>query len=642
MLNIPEEVKELFQKDSIKKNLRVSFPNGEKPDLTNKDIVLNTFTFQESLSSGTKLELGLCEASYCQFDVVGLGNVKGYKIKVDCEIDCTTLGEEWCEGNAEYSDDVDFPFYSVPYGIFYIDTCAKKSGATKDRRTIKAYTKEAYDDWEVDTSIQRILLSGWYKNDPIMMPVDVIKKVTFPYMCKGNWITADTVLSSTTLQPNYYDEKDKRYTMVLRTIYRKVTITVFDFKSDLSDYNGVHSKLVRYYMQYSKACDDFREKVREAIIQKLHSNGYHMRDYNFLTSDDERYAHMEVKGYVYDKSYFGLNNGSQTIYPSENVYPDAISRQINKYGDVFDGVTFLYTNNDLAGNTQAYYGYRTGGYTEITLTVPIGLRVGVGTVYTPDFITQNDTTFDDAELKYFIDDDYGKYSIAIERKVNGVAKALRYSNGNYDFVNKPTYYAESSNINIRNIIEAEAEMQGLLGKFNRYGGLEYISLNSGIGLYPSEELYPKEDLYPQEPNVVLNPSFYKSAEWEDQYNKPFDRVSVDYTNMDGDTVYAYIPLVDMEDEYYDPNDYQSYSLGENYFIKNQKFTAEEIETILQTVASNIKGIRYMPSQVEMIGLPYLEAGDYVEFLTEDSGFQTLILLNTIEGEMFITQTIESE
>lgn len=641
MLNVPEEIKNLFDTDSVKKEIIVSFPNGELPDILCDQIVEGSFSFQESLCSQSHLELGLCEASYVQFETVGTGNIKGFKIKVDCIIDCSLLGEEWCELNATTRPDVSFPFYTIPYGIFYVDTCAKKSGATKNRRTIKAYTREAYNDWEVDTSIQRVLSSGWYKNDPIILPVDVIKKLSFPYMCQGSWITAGTEMSSTVSQPYYYDANDRRYNMVLRTIYRKVTITVFDFKSDLSDYNGVHSKLVRYSMAYSKACDEFRGRVREAIIEKLHANGYHMKNYDFLTSDSERYAHMEVKGYVYDKSYFGLNNGSQIVYPSESIYPDVIARQINKYGEVFDGATFLYTNNDSAGNTQAYYGYRTGGYTEITLTVPIGLRVGVGAVYTPDFITQNDTTFDDATLKYFIDSNYGQYSISVERKVNGTVKALRSRNDSYDIVDKTTYYSESTNISIRDILEAEAELQGLLGKFNRYGGFEYISLNSGIGLYPREDLYPSENLYPQEPNLVLPSTIYSSAEWEDQYNKPFDRVSVEYTDIDGNTVYTYIPLVDMTSEYYDPNGYQEYILSNNWFIKNQRFTAAEIQAILETVASNISGIKYMPSEVELRGLPYLEAGDYVEFLTEDSGFQTIILQNTIQGEMYLTQNISS-
>ena len=38
MLNIPESVKALFRADSVHKNFRVQFPNGEFPDITNDNI----------------------------------------------------------------------------------------------------------------------------------------------------------------------------------------------------------------------------------------------------------------------------------------------------------------------------------------------------------------------------------------------------------------------------------------------------------------------------------------------------------------------------------------------------------------------------------------------------------------------------
>ena len=41
MLYIPEEVKDVLKKDSVRKNLRISFPNGEHEDITNDNLIFS-------------------------------------------------------------------------------------------------------------------------------------------------------------------------------------------------------------------------------------------------------------------------------------------------------------------------------------------------------------------------------------------------------------------------------------------------------------------------------------------------------------------------------------------------------------------------------------------------------------------------
>ena len=73
--------------DIRKKYLRIHFVNGEYRDLTNTDIVQESFSFTESLCSSDSLKFGLCEAAEVTFETVGIPNITGCKIQIFYEIE---------------------------------------------------------------------------------------------------------------------------------------------------------------------------------------------------------------------------------------------------------------------------------------------------------------------------------------------------------------------------------------------------------------------------------------------------------------------------------------------------------------------------------------------------------------------------
>ena len=91
MLNIPETVKTLFKADGIRKNFRVQFPDGELPDITNENIVQESVKFTESLCSQDVLKFGLTEASVIEFETGGVANMYGMTIECGIEIDLSSL-----------------------------------------------------------------------------------------------------------------------------------------------------------------------------------------------------------------------------------------------------------------------------------------------------------------------------------------------------------------------------------------------------------------------------------------------------------------------------------------------------------------------------------------------------------------------
>lgn len=139
MLNIPKEVKELFEKDSVRKNVRIHFPNGERADITNSNLIAESFSFTESVMSQSEFRFGLCEASMVEFECFGVENIKDYEIEVFHEIDISSLGEEFIDEYGMTSEDVAFPYYRVPYGKFTVDEALRQADMV--RRKVTAYGK---------------------------------------------------------------------------------------------------------------------------------------------------------------------------------------------------------------------------------------------------------------------------------------------------------------------------------------------------------------------------------------------------------------------------------------------------------------------------------------------------------------------
>ena len=113
MLNIPEEVKELYRQNSIRKNLRIDFPNGERTNLTNENLLAESFSFTESICSQSSLKFGLCEASVVEFECFGVEDIKGCKIEVYQEID---ISDHRCQ----QANDYELEYQNADEGIVMI------------------------------------------------------------------------------------------------------------------------------------------------------------------------------------------------------------------------------------------------------------------------------------------------------------------------------------------------------------------------------------------------------------------------------------------------------------------------------------------------------------------------------------------
>ena len=72
MINVPQEIKDILHQDTCPKNIRIHFPNGERTDICNDQIVMDSVSFKESLCSQNSFKFGLAESPIFECEVVGI------------------------------------------------------------------------------------------------------------------------------------------------------------------------------------------------------------------------------------------------------------------------------------------------------------------------------------------------------------------------------------------------------------------------------------------------------------------------------------------------------------------------------------------------------------------------------------------
>lgn len=71
---VPKIINNLFKQEGIKRNTRIHFPDGERPDICNSNIESNSINIENPLCSSDELKFGLCESSIFECNVVNIEN----------------------------------------------------------------------------------------------------------------------------------------------------------------------------------------------------------------------------------------------------------------------------------------------------------------------------------------------------------------------------------------------------------------------------------------------------------------------------------------------------------------------------------------------------------------------------------------
>lgn len=252
MIEVPQEIKDLFHLDSCPKNIRIHFPNGERTDICNDKIVKDTVSLKESLCSQNKLKFGLCESPVFECETVGVGNVTGATIEVFCEIYCDASVE-----GAIFQPDLQHYVYQVPYGVFVIQDATRQADMV--HRRITAYNKLSTYTFELNDFEKRRALypnssqSAYIQNMAALLTENTQSNL---FGCEVTELTLEDITSQRTEQSGslmvFYNHYYKAYKVTSALSNKLYRIWVDDPEYKTTSKNTYRTPLFGLYRLYSE------------------------------------------------------------------------------------------------------------------------------------------------------------------------------------------------------------------------------------------------------------------------------------------------------------------------------------------------------------------------------------------------------
>lgn len=765
MLNIPEEVKALFKTSDVKKNIRISFPNGERADITNENLIAESLSFTESVCSQESLKFGLIESPVLEFETAGIENIKGKEIEVEIDIDTTT----------------------VPEANFTLPLV--NSSASFE---VLAVSKVAFHGHKLeDISWDIKVLDGVGVNDPFgLSPVQTFESEP-AYGSPSN-----EVYCGFDVRFGAYKGHRLLVTVTSEKDVEEIAISYdVGMTSDSLDFKYYPIKLGRFIVESSpKQADMSRRKVA--------AYGLSYASFNQLSSVEQAKRNVDCNKnipYKFDaiKYFYSLLTYDYTIphasYMEEDWYAEDYGMTYLGYGSVSGKRIYFYDESmekalyhlkcdseysikTLRDEIESYFDRVEPSAKDVVLkwydkNAEEIFYPSISYLYefAPGYWTQTGTGYikgekylypyassgwaydDNHERRFFVPtklivanplNKEQEFEFEL-RKNPKIERVQLYTSENVPVepiwleIKRSKIPAESKYVVTEQIhyplqvAEALIEMQGAFGVYDRYGKFTVLNLadnfaNVNGGSISKSEYesvwYEDKTSYP----YGLVSATYKTASGEEEYAvynipKGFSRgnietlkeVSADsevyflWLNVSTGTMlpesghlmieapcqiesvmigfdYYALPLefegkpniveissddfyfpditeisltletqesysgnvvlssFESVEEHYKADECIQYDISNNYLIQNCTFTQEQIETVLKEFAEAIKNIRYMPCELDLVGLPYIEAGDVVEVETEAGNFITLVERRTLNGIQSLRDAWQSQ
>ena len=587
MLSVPDEIKNILHEDTCFKNIRIHFPNGERSDICNDQIVMDSVSFTESLCSQDTLKFGLCEASVFECEVVGVSNVTGAVIEVTCEVFCPSTVE-----GAEWKADLEKWVYSIPYGTFVIDEAKRQADII--HRKIVAYSNVYNSTMYNQNDSLMAFWAGQIVNTSanFATTIEELMYSTYPKLLNEksyNYVVKDLLhydnYSGTVLQEGLTTRKYLRIYLYMANVSRNSYVTKVK-KQEFVKNSDFDAEIAQFASDAAQYADITAEELLDIINGKLDS--YHQNRKTDVVCRRNDYISSSENA----QRTFYITEGEAVIYPGKHAYVEYPKMDIEIWA--------------YASTVQPLY----------SATI-CQLKEGTAKAYIVPISELPQTSFN---LKREKDSYVSRYYAP-----SGYSARKAYEQ-----------------INVLSLVSAYFETKGLFVRFNRYDSVEYINVKQQFALLPENDLYPSSDLYPEGvTGGKLLPDDYQTCWYDDGYTKPYGAVIVNYKNTSNEDakVILYLAGFTKDTPTYE---YITYNVDSNAFLNLYLWTQTQIEDICNTIASNISGVTYMPVEFVGRGLPYVEAGDTFEILTgSNDSITTIVLRRTISGEMVLTDSYKS-
>ena len=205
----------------------------------------------------------------------------------------------------------------------------------------------------------------------------------------------------------------------------------------------------------------------------------------------------------------------------------------------------------------------------------------------------------------------------------------------------------NSNLTAREVVSSLLEINGCFLDSDRYGVLKPVYV-SKEGLYPAENLYPNDDpengpvLYPNEVELTLPTASYIKTDYADYITKEFGKIQIRKMNAlsnEDENVVQWEYVGDVEY-------LNTYVIDDNVFFSGNnivysKENMPEVDKMLERMWEKILVLSYTPNYTEAVGLPWIEAGDRINLVTNKGGYESFIFRRTLSGIQILKDTYEA-
>lgn len=188
---------------------------------------------------------------------------------------------------------------------------------------------------------------------------------------------------------------------------------------------------------------------------------------------------------------------------------------------------------------------------------------------------------------------------------------------------------EDNYINGADVLKPICQINGRYGRIGRDGTFQYVHLVEGTeAIYPSEELYPADDLYPSAENALdnVNKAHYIDTTFENYRVTPIDKVQL----VDKDGQIARVA----------GSGSNAYTVKDNPLIWS--LNASQLAQVATNLYNEIQGLWYTPANINCIGLPYVECGDFVLLAARRSIIRAYVLTRELKGIQSLKDTYTAQ
>ena len=604
MLDIPEAVKNLLKQDSVPKNFRITFPEGERADILNDQIIKESVQLTESLSTRNVIKFGSCDSSVLRFSCVGVEDITGMRIQARLDVNIMSLPADIVREIGQTAPDLPFVFYPVPYGEFVVDSC--EYDAKMLTRKVIAYS----DGMEFLTSSTSALPEIERARRNILRSSSstvTLHTLNYAAIAGGGsfWDAVQDHAEYTSYAESYFLwEMHKGYDLPND---RRVVVTI----NATGGFRWVDDETL-----------DTLPNASKITIVKARDG---------LTED--------INGDIIATELYNAKSGARTFVRNACAQEDIPLYIMQEMLDFINNIGIkgsLASDNTSAHNAMDYNIEYERFVQKCYIAVPENITVHIRPSWAESRYDYAHTIYDvnnnDWPLVYEIDNAWMPEDYTISVKANKVKKGgtTKYN------------YAESfANLSVSSILLSACELMGRFGGVDRYGNFEFYKLTDlGDLLYPANDIYPNGSLYPITPNGInINPEDYINA-WHDEKPISFGRIVAYYRDANGDDV-AYTQIVAENEEDYDPASLD-YDLSNNAIITAGAYTSEQITTMCADLIDALRDLKYYRAEISMRGLPQVEAGDMMWVRTPNNRFVTPVLSRTLTGIQDLRDKIVSK